>query len=305
MDLEQVLIESEPNIVSKQDFVSKQEKVLVLRHTGGTDDSSEFKANFIALINERPDLFNEYQSTQGKKVEEKFQKAKFVVSFVGHAPRQALFVGVFRVGRLPKYWTKKTFWKFPAYKELSKLGMNGFTDERERILKFRLKELGQFKKFKGKLVVDWPGNELSWARWANEKNHFLIRALLEESQLNRPMPDWTEIVWPQSRLKDLPKSWQDRISQWRGIYFIFDKVQRKGYVGSAYGKENILQRWRNYSRTGHGGNKHLRQCRPENLVFSILEIDSHVREAAEIRDKERSWKRRLHTLYPNGLNANW
>ena len=117
------------------------------------------------------------------------------------------------------------------------------------------------------------------------------------------MPDWDEIVWPHSQLKGLPQSWQDKMSQWRGIYFIFDKARNKGYVGSAYGEENILKRWKAHFRTG-GDAKYLRQCNSEDLVFSILEIDSHVRSPEEILEKERSWKRRLHTLHPVGLNAN-
>jgi hypothetical protein len=49
----------------------------------------------------------------------------------------------------------------------------------------------------------------------------------------------------------------------------------------------------------------LRRRNPKDLVFSILEIDSHVQSPEEILEKERSWKRRLHTLHPGGLNANW
>ena len=299
MNLDHLLIEN--------DIDPKNERVLVLRHKPSQHDSSEFRANFISLINERPDLFNEFQSTQNTGVEKQFQKASYLASFVGHTPRQGLFVGIFRVRRSSP-WTKKKFWQHGAFKELARRGMNGFTDNRPYVLKFKLEELDRFRQLKGKLIVDWPGKgpsaDRSWSRWMNEKNKFSIRAILEESKLTRPMPDWAEIVWPYSQLKSLPQSWQDKMSQWRGIYFIFDKARNKGYVGSAYGEENILQRWRAHFRTG-GDAKYLRQCNSEDLVFSILEIDSHVREHSEIRDKERSWKRRLHTLYPDGLNANW
>jgi len=181
--------------------------------------------------------------------------------------------------------------------------MKGFTGKRRHVLKFELKELRKFQKFKGKLIVYWPAPDRGWTRWLNGNNEFSVRAIPEESKLIPSMPDWTEIVWPHSRLGNLPQSWQNRMSQWRGIYFISDNASKRGYVGSAYGEENILQRWRTHFRTG-GDAKYLRKCNSEDLVFSILEIDSHVRSSEEIREKERSWKRRLHTLYPSGLNAN-
>ncbi len=294
-------------LLAEQGFHPKSEKILILRHKPGKYDSSEFRANFISLISEHPELFNEYQSTQNPGVEAKFKKAHYIASFVSHTPRQALFVGMFRIAS-SRPWTKKKFWQSRAYKELGRRGMRGFADKRRHITKFRLKEVDRLRELKGKLIIDWPGKgpsaDRSWARWMIEKNKFSIRAILEESKLMQPMPDWTEIVWPYSRLKTLPKSWQDKLSQWRGVYFIFDEALNKGYVGSAYGEEDILQRWKAHFRVG-GDAKYLRRCNSDNLVFSILEIDSHVRAVEEIREKERSWKRRLHTLYPKGLNANW
>ena len=38
----------------------------------------------------------------------------------------------------------------------------------------------------------------------------------------------------------LPKRWQAKLSEWRGIYYIFDTSDGKGYVGSAYSYDNIL-----------------------------------------------------------------
>ena len=41
--------------------------------------------------------------------------------------------------------------------------------------------------------------------------------------------------------------WKSALSQWRGVYFIFDATDGKGYVGSAYGSGNLLGRWLNYA----------------------------------------------------------
>jgi hypothetical protein len=284
----------------QENGIEPNQRVLVMRHTPKEPD---LKRNFQSIAETRPELFNAYQSTQSNKTkEDQMSKALYLASFVGHEPQRALFVGVFKVsGSRPL--SRRAYWKIRAHQELRSHGMKGFTGGRAAILKFKLEELKPFQEWKGKLIVEWPGSEKAWSRWAKD-NTFEVRALLEESRLAKAMPDWTEIVWRYSELGSLPRSWEDRMSQWRGIYFIYDAVRKKGYVGSAYGKDNILGRWKKYWTTGHGGNKHLRKCKSENLIFSILEVDSHIRAPDEIIKREASWKKRLHTMYPDGLNAN-
>jgi len=88
---------------------------------------------------------------------------------------------------------------------------------------------------------------------------------------------------------------QAALSQWRGIYFIFDENDSKGYVGSAYGTENIPGRWLSYAAGGHGGNKELRKRDPTHFRFSIPQRVSPDMEPAEIIWLESGWKDRLHT----------
>ena len=155
--------------------------------------------------------------------------------------------------------------------------------------------------WKGKLVIRWPG-ELSWSRWAY-RNTFAIEAILEESKLARGMPDWKDVGFTWEELKVIPKSWHAALSRWRGIYFILDVSDGKGYVGSAYGHDNLLGRWLNYAQSGHGGNKRLRKRRARDLRFSILERASPDMSADEMVALENSWKTRLHTR-EHGLNEN-
>ena len=81
------------------------------------------------------------------------------------------------------------------------------------------------------------------------------------------------------------------------------RPRRAGYVGSAYGAENILGRWRSYAKTGHGGNRSLRASAPADLRFSILQRTSPDLEASDVIALEASWKDRLHTRQ-FGLNLN-
>src|SRR5690606_15142109 len=94
------------------------------------------------------------------------------------------------------------------------------------------------------------------------------------------------------------------LAQWRGIYYIFDRAAHLGYVGSASGGDNLLGRWQNYAASGDGGNRLLRGRNPEDFVFSILQRVSPDMTAEEIVSIENTWKDRLHTRAPYGLNDN-
>ena len=116
------------------------------------------------------------------------------------------------------------------------------------------------------------------------------------------MPRWDSLVLSWQELQMLPSRWQDVLRQWRGIYFILDRSDGKGYVGSACGAENLLGRWRNY-KSGHGGNKLLKTRKAEDLIFSILQLVSPTMETDAVIAEDNKWKDRLHTR-EYGLNEN-
>ena len=117
------------------------------------------------------------------------------------------------------------------------------------------------------------------------------------------MPAAEELTLSWEELRNLPSSWKSALAQWRGVYLILDRSDGKSYVGSAYGRDNILSRWSNYAARGHGGNKQLRGRKPENFLFSILERVSPDMVPEEVIQKETNWKKRLHTR-EFGLNDN-
>lgn len=94
------------------------------------------------------------------------------------------------------------------------------------------------------------------------------------------------------------------LSQWRGVYYIFDTSDGKGYVSSAYGEGNLLGRWLNYAVRGHGGNSLLRERDPRKFRFTILQLVSSDLDAHDVIRLEGSWKHRLHTRSLYGLNEN-
>lgn len=72
---------------------------------------------------------------------------------------------------------------------------------------------------------------------------------------------------------------------------------------SACDDTNILWRWLDHARTGHGGNIDLKSPNPQALRFRILQLTSPDLEPSEVVALESGWKARLHTR-EFGLNRN-
>ncbi|WIJ25780.1 GIY-YIG nuclease family protein [Devosia sp. RR2S18] len=275
--------------------------VIVFRHR-----PPEPKLNSVMpwLAAERPDLFNAYQQTHGHRVEAALLGAEYVASFLGHEPSSALFVGLYRVGQTRRL-THKEYWEVPAYAEMKQWGMTGFSEEsgRSHTLWFDLQLTDFYSAWSGKLVVGWPPPERSWWRRAH-KNKLPVQAIHESSAFVPAMPDWQDLVVSWQQLSVLPTAWKNALSHWRGVYHIFDAASGKGYVGSACGADNILGRWSQYASSGHGGNRLLKQLDPTNFQFSVLQRLSPDLPETEVVQIESSWKKRLHTRAPFGLNDN-
>jgi hypothetical protein len=274
--------------------------VLIMRHR-----PSEAKLRKVLpwLAAEKPDVFNAYQQTQNEKVEKAILAAKYVASFLGHEPGKAVFVGLYLVGKSTPI-TEAQFWDLPAYKELKAFSMEGFSGEtRTSVLLIDLVLQDFYAVWKGKLIIGWPPPERSWWRRAH-RNEYPIHAILEDSVLDAAMPAWDELNLSWQDLRVLPTRWRSVLSQWRGIYYIFDSTIGMGYVGSAYGKDNLLGRWLEYAASGHGGDTLLRKRNPKAFQFTILQRVSPDMDGDDVIRLEGTWKERLHTRAPFGLNDN-
>ena len=275
--------------------------VMVLRHR---PTEPQLRKVLPWLAAEKPAVFNAYQQNQGEKVEKAMQSAMYVASFIGMQSGKATYVGLYQLHGSKKM-TSDECEQIPEIVELFGFGMTPFVGERRRpsVLWFDLQVTEFHKNWMGKLIVEWPGKELSWWRWA-DRNTFTIHAIREESVFDEAMPEWDELILTWGQLQVLPTSYKQRLKEWRGIYFIHDTSSGKGYVGSAGGTDNILGRWQNYAASGHGGNKHLKACDKTKFVFSILQRLSPDTPTDEVVRIENTWKERLHTRHPSGLNDN-
>lgn len=276
-------------------------QALVLRHRPWEADLNKVLPWIAA---ERPDLFNAFQATQSERLERAMLGAGYLASFIRRDGGKALFIGLYAIGA-SKPVNFEQFWQIPAYGELKKFGMKGFEEggARSSILWFDLSPTDFYAEWKGKLVVNWPPPERAWWRRAHS-NDIRVVAILEESALTKDMPQWDELCLKWEELQVIPTAWKAKLSAWRGVYFIFDSSDGKGYVGSAYGSGNLLGRWTNYAALGHGGNSQLRKRDPNNFRFSILQRVSPDEDPQEVMRIENTWKERLHSRQPFGLNDN-
>lgn len=279
-------------------------QVLILRHR---PQEAELKKWLPWLAAEKPDVFNAYQQTQGERLQKVMQGltgAGYVASFIGHKPGKALFVGLYAIASANPI-TYEEYWEIPANVELQAYRQEDTSkaDWPSSLLWFDLVLTNFCASWKGKLVVNWPGREVSWWRWAN-RNTLDVHAILEENALVAKRPKWDEIVLTWEQLRFLPTTWELALEQWRGIYYIYDDSDGKGYVGSAYGTDNLFVRWQNYAASGDGGNRLLQPRDPSHFQFSILQVVAQDTKPEDVINLESSWKDRLHTRAPNGLNAN-
>jgi hypothetical protein len=280
------------------------EKVLVIRHR-----PYEPKLNRALpwLAAEKPDIFNAYQQSQGKPLERAMEKlvgTGYLASFIGLKPGKALFVALYSiVGATSQSYDE--YWARLENQELKKLGAVGWAKEETRtsVLWFDLNPADFYREWRGRMSICWPPPELSFWRRAH-KNNMQVVSVLEESALVSAMPGWEDINLSWEELRVLPEGWKAALKEWRAIYYIFDESDRKGYVGSAYSERNLLGRWLEYAKSGHGGNRLLRERNPQDFRFSILQRPSPDMSADDVIRLEASWKNRLHTRHPLGLNDN-
>ena len=283
-----------------KDLLIKQkfdlEKVMVMRHS---PTEPELRKVLPWLAVDKPEVFNAYQQCQTPSAEKALAKADFVASFIGHSDK-AIWVGLYRRGN-SRPINAAQLWDIPAIQELKPFGITGTRGSSSSPNGSTSNCSPSAKIGKARLVVKWPPGMLWW-RWA-KSNDFIVHAIHEDSVFDKKMPSWDQLSLTWADLKVLPNRWQAELSHWRVVYFIFDRTDGKGYVGSASGNENLLQRWQNYADTGHGGNIKLKERNPENFVFTILQRTSPDMEKADVERLESSWKDRLHTRQ-FGLNDN-
>ena len=99
------------------------------------------------------------------------------------------------------------------------------------------------------------------------------------------------------KVSDLPgifPNWRERLNEVKGIYLLTFEDGHQ-YVGSASGDKGFWQRWSDYVKDGHGGNRVLirgnRDAR--HATVSILEFTGSSDQRFDIVNREMIWQAKL------------
>ncbi len=177
---------------------------------------------------------------------------------------------------------------------------------------FDLEPVDALREYENRLVIDWGGGTLAWhQKGTNEKPILSI-----ESVGKRPFVGYDKVVLTYQQLKDVVENeandyelWQTALSSVNAVYLIVDTESGKQYVGSAYGKDGLLGRWRIYADSLHGHNKLMKElicAHPERyryFQFSILQILPKTLTPDEVIQVESLWKQKLRSI-DFGMNDN-
>jgi hypothetical protein len=254
------------------------------------------------LAQERRDVFTAYQSTQKGDPAATLRRRQNLASFVQMPDLTMLFAGL---------WTVAGCRDRPR-REIG-------ADPNVRVL---IEEFGTCLEFAGEPEGNWtwfdlvPSTAMSdytgRLRIANPTARNMMRlaenfdveiaAIEAQNALSAAPPDWAEMIVTGLELRALPASWAARLREWRGVYLIVDQTDGARYVGSAYGADNLLGRWRAHVQGDQGITAKLRARNPAHFHFAILERMAPDDPAEDVIAREMTWIARQDTRR-HGLNA--
>ena len=239
----------------------------------------------------------DYQAFQSNSV---LHKCDVLVSFLGGEGRRAIFIGVWRVKKGHQAKMRKPP-KGILYPDMYS----------KPLFFYETEEVQGFDDLKDRVVVDWGKSTRSWHQWLTRKR---VVEILPEGY-TRAFPGYENVYMDFDELKrmvrfpEAHRTWHAVLSAVAGVYLISDEKTGQQYVGSAYGKDGILGRWRSYADNGHGNNALLRELvlsesgYPHHFRFSVLRTLPRTLTAKEVIQAEALCKRQLGSR-ARGLNLN-
>ncbi|MEO6299718.1 MAG: GIY-YIG nuclease family protein [Paracoccaceae bacterium] len=250
------------------------------------------------IADHHPDLFDAYQSVHSVNAAATLSNRRFAASFVPIGPAQMVFAGLFEITDRQDR-PVEAIYSDPRFTRLEQNFGATDTAPARNIARgglqrqFTMTARPELTREIGRLRIAAPGTR-AYVQIAANLDPDVI-ALTERRHLSPPVPHWTAITLSKPEILSLSPDWAVAMAQWRGIYLITDIADGARYVGSAYGSENIIGRWRIHVAGEHGVTRELRPRRTANFRFSILDLLLHDQIAEDVIRREHSWMDRLHT----------
>lgn len=158
-------------------------------------------------------------------------------------------------------------------------------------------DLPDFDKYVGRLIIKYKNTVQAMIRNAESViDNCYVSQILPDTFDNDLFPGYENIniSWEEMNRVLQKDNWKTALQNQKGVYLLTDISNGKMYVGSAYGENMILGRWRAYVKNGNGGNVGLKQLTFEhikkNFKYSILDIYKSTTDDQTIIKRESWWK---------------
>jgi hypothetical protein len=217
--------------------------------------------------------FDFYQSEQSVDVLP-FDQCDAIVSFLASGDGGCAFHGLYHVGACRPLGRKDV-------RAAPEFIRESIGDGAGRVI-YELNEDERFRDLRGRVRVKWKAAR----SWVQRKDLEILEIL--PPRRVRFFPGYQNVILSWKELKEIirnPDSHADWVTAMKftaAIYRIVDLASGKIYIGSAYGREGLWQRWSDYANTGHGGNKKLLGLDYGNFQWSIVRTLSGVMSKREI-----------------------
>lgn len=247
----------------------------------------------------RANQFEFYQTLQSSPV---FKGCERIISFLGRPGTHAVFVGIYDILGIegPDDYLLPDGFIFPEMPT-------------NNCYRYALKIDERFSDLRGRLVIDWGEGTRSWVQHYRQGEKPVIEVL--PRGYVREFPGFMDVVLRHDELASIVRHpvphrvWHQMLRSVAAVYLILDTRTGNQYVGSAYGAEGLLGRWRTYVDTVHGDNDQLRALvatradAARDLQFAILQTLPITLTAKEVIAYEVLHKNKLGTR-AHGLNSN-
>jgi len=241
----------------------------------------------------------------------------------GDSPLQAFFDGRFKSWQ--EHQTKRNFecdmvisliemrrhkWLFAGVYRLL-----GYKKIKDKHFQYSTELIDGQEKLIGRIIVNHKRiGRQSYLLGKKDGGDFFVSEVKDKRLTIEEFPGYNSAVIPFQKLRTIIRqsesTWLGALSNVKGVYLITDTKSGDHYVGSAIGGSGIWQRWCDYIKTGHGGNKLLVNLLKDkgieytsNFQYSVLEIADSNASDDYIRGRESHWKKALRSK-DFGLNAN-
>jgi hypothetical protein len=244
--------------------------------------------------------FEEWQGVQrGKNFE-----CENILALIHLQKNQWLFAGVYRVDGVKKRKSLNRYW----YRYVT-------TTRRGSWQHYSTTEVKGLDHLTGRAIIHFERKfRASYLRDPKFLEQLVVTSILEQRMTIGDFPGYNSVLLSYHMLKTLVRennpSWRAALSNVAGVYLITDTTSGKLYVGSAYGGKGIWQRWLDYAKNGHGGNKELRALLGKKgakhaslFQFSLLEVCDLNSSEEDVIGRESHWKNVLLSR-EFGLNKN-